>query len=136
MTVESLHTSRAGLQNSRRGGWRTVLVGAVLSALILVIGFGVGARPTPARTPSVNVQRALPLGPVTVQAAPVSGSGKSVAQPPLQSSREPRVRNSGASVATESSEDEAGDQEIVVRQHRKSTPTAKASRVKHYSDDE
>lgn len=118
--------------STRPAAWRTALAGAIVAALVIGIGFAVGARRTPAAVASPNLQQQVPFGATTVHAsataAPRTIEHHSVTAPPKKAVPRRRVVNSLG-------ED---DDEVVVRHFapaKSAAPQVTSDGIKHYSDD-
>ena len=128
VAVEVLGTTAPLQQTSR--GWRAALAGAAMAALVIGVGFSVGAGRTPAATPHLTSPSKAPaLASMTKASPPISA----VALKPQA------TKNSSTAVRAKRrlpAETDDTEQEVIVRHFApvKSTPAVSADGVHHYSD--
>lgn len=129
VAVEVLGTTAPPQQGSNRG-WRAALAGAAMAALVIGVGFSVGAGRTPAATPD-QTQAATHSAPIAMK--PVAPTISVEAPKPHATKASSPAANTRPRHAVD---DEDSEQEVIVRHFApvRSTPAVTADGVRHYSD--
>jgi hypothetical protein len=128
IAVEVLETTAPLPQASR--GWRPALAGAAMAALVIGVGFSVGAGRTPAATPNLtSPSTTAALASMSKVSTPVSAAAVKPKATRLPSTAARAKRRFPA-------ETDDTEQEVIVRHFApvKSTPAVSADGVHHYSD--
>jgi hypothetical protein len=128
VAVEVLGATAPLPQASPRG-WRAALAGAAMAALVIGVGFSVGAGRTPAATPHLTSATTSALPTTTRVTAPVSTAA-------VKPKATKTVSTAARAKRKLPAETDDTEQEVIVRHFApvKSTPAVSADGVHHYSD--